>query len=142
MRLAALLIYAVLLVTPMFAKGGGGRSFRGSHSGHSSASRSSSHAPSVSTVTRSRSVGAHTRSTKCVSCSRDSRGRIKRSPVSRADFRRQNPCPSTGRTSGICPGFVIDHRTALKRGGADEPAKPANMQWMSVVEAKAKDRVE
>ena len=38
-----------------------------------------------------------------------------------------------------CPGYVIDHIIALKRGGPDTPA---NMQWQTVGEAKAKDRVE
>jgi hypothetical protein len=34
---------------------------------------------------------------------------------------------------------VVDHRTALKHGGADAPE---NMQWQTVEAAKAKDRVE
>jgi hypothetical protein len=38
---------------------------------------------------------------------------------------RSNPCPSTGRTSGGCPGYVVDHVTPLKRGGVDTPS---NMQ--------------
>jgi hypothetical protein len=49
------------------------------------------------------------------------------------------PCLSTGRTSGACPGYVIDHKTALKRGGADASA---NMQWQTITAAKAKDRTE
>jgi len=40
---------------------------------------------------------------------------------------------------GPCLGYIIDHVIALKRGGADNPA---NMQWQTVDEAKAKDRVE
>jgi 5-methylcytosine-specific restriction endonuclease McrA len=50
-----------------------------------------------------------------------------------------NPCPATGRTSGACPGYVVDHIVPLKRGGADEPA---NMQWQTDADAKAKDRIE
>lgn len=50
-----------------------------------------------------------------------------------------NPCPSTGATSGACPGYVIDHVTPLKRGGADAPT---NMQWQTTAEAKAKDKWE
>jgi hypothetical protein len=52
---------------------------------------------------------------------------------------RAHPCPSTGKTSGSCPGYVIDHVIALKHGGADSPS---NMQWQTVQAAKAKDKVE
>jgi hypothetical protein len=40
------------------------------------------------------------------------------------------------RVRGACPGYVIDHVIALKRGGADAPS---NMQWQTVRAAKAKD---
>ena len=63
----------------------------------------------------------------------------KRSASAKAQFRHSNPCPATGKTSGKCPGYVIDHVQALKRGGADTAA---NMQWQTREEAKAKDRVE
>ena len=65
--------------------------------------------------------------------------RIKRDPAQRRAFVRQHPCPSTGRTSGACPGYVVDHVKALKRGGAD---RPSNMAWQTTADAKAKDRVE
>ena len=70
---------------------------------------------------------------------RDSHGRFKRSTTAKHAFERDNPCPSTGRTSGACPGYVVDHVTPLKRGGADDPS---NMQWETKAEAKAKDRSE
>jgi hypothetical protein len=70
---------------------------------------------------------------------RDSHGRIKRSAKAKDDFRRNHPCPSTGKTRGACPGYVIDHVQALKHGGADAPS---NMQWQTKAAAKAKDRVE
>ena len=38
-----------------------------------------------------------------------------------------------------CPGYVIDHVTPLKRGGADAAD---NMQWQTTVAAKIKDRTE
>lgn len=62
-----------------------------------------------------------------------------RSATARAEFRRANPCPATGRRSGACPGHVIDHIEALDCGGADAPF---NMQWQTRAAAKAKDRVE
>jgi hypothetical protein len=33
-------------------------------------------------------------------------GKIERSPRARAEFKQSNPCPSTGRPSGGCPGYV------------------------------------
>jgi hypothetical protein len=62
-----------------------------------------------------------------------------RSTAARRAFQRSNPCPATHKTTGPCPGYVIDHVIALKRGGPDAPS---NMQWQTVAEAKAKDRIE
>jgi hypothetical protein len=62
-----------------------------------------------------------------------------RSSSARREFQRQHPCPSTGKPTGACPGYVVDHIVPLKRGGLDAPS---NMQWQSVAEAKAKDRIE
>lgn len=103
----------------------------------SAAPRRSSHS-SAPKVSKSRSVGSHTRG-KCASCARDSKGRIVRSRAAKASFRKQNPCPSTRRTVGPCPGYIIDHVEALRRGGEDTPR---NMQWQSVEEAREKDRTE
>jgi len=63
----------------------------------------------------------------------------KRSPAATGAFQRSHPCPSTGKTSGACPGYVIDHITPLKRGGADSPW---NMQWQTTEAAKQKDKWE
>ena len=92
-------------------------------------------------VTRSRSAGGHTRltSVRCTTCARDPNGRIKCDPAARRVFHRQHPYPATGRTTGACPGYVVDHIVALKRGGADAPE---NMQWQTTAGAKAKDRIE
>ncbi len=70
---------------------------------------------------------------------RDSRGRIKRSASAKNRFKKENPCPSTGGSSGPCPGYVIDHVVPLKRGGKDSPE---NMQWQTEEAAKAKDKIE
>jgi len=64
---------------------------------------------------------------------------FKGSRAERDVFMRQHPCPSTGRTSGRCPGYVVDHVRALECGGADAPS---NMQWQTMSAAKAKDRTE
>lgn len=65
--------------------------------------------------------------------------KIHRSAHARTEFKHQQPCPANGHTSGKCPGYVIDHVTPLKRGGADDPS---NMQWQTKAEAKAKDKWE
>jgi len=83
-------------------------------------------------------TGQH-RSNYATGVARDSHGHIKRSPEARRDFQRSHPCPSTGRTSGACPGYVVDHLRPLKRGGADAPS---NMQWQTVHAAKEKDKTE
>lgn len=70
---------------------------------------------------------------------RDSKGKIARSSQERAAFEHQHPCPATGKTTGACPGYVVDHVTPLKRGGAD---RPENMQWQKSADAKAKDKTE
>jgi hypothetical protein len=72
--------------------------------------------------------------------SRHSRhSRIKRSTAAKVAFKRQHPCPSTGKSPGPCRGYVIDHVKPLACGGADDPS---NMQWQTVEEGKAKDKWE
>ena len=75
----------------------------------------------------------------CSICERDSHGKIARSQTAKNEFKRQQPCPSTGKSSGACPGYVIDHIQPLKRGGVDAPS---NMQWQTKADAKAKDKWE
>lgn len=62
-----------------------------------------------------------------------------RSTAAKNEFKRLQPCPSTGKSRGACPGYVIDHIQPLKRGGPD---RPSNMQWQAKEEAKAKDKWE
>jgi len=55
------------------------------------------------------------------------------------EFQREHPCPSTGQTSGTCPGYRKDHIRPLACGSSDAVS---NMQWQTISEAKAKDRQE
>jgi hypothetical protein len=55
------------------------------------------------------------------------------------EFQRQHPCPSTGRTTGRCPGYIKDHVVPLACGGPDSAS---NLQWQTTADAKAKDRWE
>jgi hypothetical protein len=115
-RLAAILI-ALALVTPSAIARGSG-----SHSSKESSNVAAS---------------SHDRATPGIV--RDSHGRIMRSEHVKREFRKSHPCPSTGKTAGACPGYVIDHISPLKRGGADAPY---NMQWQTIEAAKDKDRQE
>lgn len=64
---------------------------------------------------------------------RDSKGRFVRSAAAKREFEKLTGYPK-GR-----PGYIIDHIVPLACGGVDAPS---NMQWQTVAEAKAKDRVE
>lgn len=55
-------------------------------------------------------------------------GTIYRSSAVYNEFRRQNPCPSTGKTTGACPGWSVNHGYPLDCGGFDAVF---NMLWMS-----------
>lgn len=82
---------------------------------------------------------SHARSKAVPDVPRDKHGRIKRSAAAKDQFKRQQPCPSTGKSKGACPGYVIDHVVPLKRGGSDASE---NMQWQTKEAAKLKDRTE
>ena len=45
-----------------------------------------------------------------------------RSSTVKHEFQRLHPCPSTGRTTDTCPGYVKDHIRALDCGGPDSVA--------------------
>ena len=130
--IAAMMIAA----TPAVAKGkGGARPLTSSHAAASSKSTSAaSHPNRPSTTPRP----VHN-TNRAQGVARDAKGKIARSGEARAKFEKSHPCPSTGRTSGACPGYVVDHIKPLKRGGADSPS---NMQWQTTAAAKAKDKWE
>ena len=54
-------------------------------------------------------------------------------------FKREHPCPATGKSRGACPGYVVDHVIPLCAGGADDPS---NMQWQELAASKVKDKEE
>ena len=144
---ALLLSLALCLPITAYSKGGHGGSSHasGSHSGGHSSHASRTHTGSASHSSTGSSK-AHTGTSRIASTSkavagvqRDKHGRIKRSSVAKHEFQKRHPCPSTGKASGSCPGYVIDHVKPLKRGGADSPS---NMQWQTKQAAKEKDKTE
>jgi hypothetical protein len=158
------IIVAVFAAALLFATGADARGGSGGHSSssHSSESHASSHSytpgsakeaahaetHAASNTVHGSSSAAHSSSPTnytptskraAQGVARDSHGRIARSEKAKDDFKHSHPCPSTGKGSGACPGYVIDHVQALKHGGAD---RPNNMQWETVQQAKIKDRTE
>ena len=165
MRIGLLLFAVLLMVVPVGARGSRSGYIRSSSSrSYSSHSTKSYHSRPSTSSSRShsstrhayRSHSAHSspRSTGSAShrsrrdsrqtassgsVQRDSHGKIKRSAASKNAFKRQQPCPSTGKSRGACPGYVIDHVKPLECGGADAPS---NMLWQTVSAGKAKDKTE
>lgn len=71
---------------------------------------------------------AHTELRYCTSKPlRAKDGTIARSTSVIAAFRQVHPCPSSGRITGACPGWAIDHTVPLECGGCDAVS---NMQWL------------
>ena len=58
---------------------------------------------------------------KCESCPRDNRGKIKRDPNAKSEFKRTNPKPPG------CDRCEVDHVVPLSKGGRDDPS---NMEWL------------
>jgi len=63
----------------------------------------------------------------------------KRSGKVRMDFVRAHACPATGLNKLPCKGWIIDHIIPLCAGGPDAVR---NLQWQTVPDARAKDRIE
>lgn len=147
-KITTVLAALALALSPTVAEAGrhGGGSQRSSSSSRSytshrttsHASSSRSHGSGSHSTTHHSTSGSH-RSTYSSTATRDNDGRIKRSSHAKTEFKKSHPCPSTGKSSGACPGYVIDHVKPLKRGGADAPS---NMQWQTTSAAKAKDKWE
>jgi hypothetical protein len=68
---------------------------------------------------------------------------VKRSAGMVRQFRKLHPCPATQKTTGACPGWVVDHIIPLclgpQAGGVDTPA---NMQWHERGASLVKDKIE
>ena len=120
-------------VSPSFAVAAskGARS-GASHATHVKGSPKKDASPAKAPDRRPRETHATTaRATPVVP--RDADGRLHRSAAAKHAFEAQSGYPH-GR-----PGYVVDHKVPLACGGADAPG---NMQWQTVGEAKAKDRLE
>lgn len=65
--------------------------------------------------------------------------KIVRDPAQVRAFKHANPCPATGKVQRTCKGYVVDHVIPLACGGPDAPS---NMQWQTVEDGKAKDKIE
>lgn len=163
MQQVLILLFACLLLLPVtdsaWAKKGssGGShaspSYSRSTSSHARSSRASSNhvrSPSRANHVKTSRAGSHrttsltktshrSSTTSASGVQRDKRGRIARSQRAKSEFKKAHPCPSTGKSRGACPGYVIDHVQPLKKGGAD---KPSNMQWQTKEAAKQKDKWE
>jgi len=63
----------------------------------------------------------------CGPPARDADGTILRSRELLRDFQRLYPCPSTGKGTGSCPGWQINHVIPLAACGCDQME---NLQWM------------
>jgi hypothetical protein len=86
-------------------------------------------APVDSHEAAARGSGEHS-AEYCMSCARDSRGRIARSRAVTEEFKQMTGYPH-GR-----PGYVIDHIVPLCHNGPDVPS---NLQWQTKAEAHEKD---
>ncbi len=96
--LPALVFVAVQAPVPAWAHGGGLNS-EGCH-----------------TVSRTGDYHCHRASSRATP-----REAPKRSRSARSAFRRVYPCPTTGETTGSCPGYEVDHVVPLACGGRDAP---------------------
>jgi hypothetical protein len=139
-RFLVALILAAIAIVPAASQAKrsdtSGRSIARSESrSHRTEARSEARDRSTSNTSRARAAGNYvlSTSTRCTTCERGENGRIKRNPAARRALQSGNPCPVNGRTSGACPGYVVDHVVPLKRGGADNPS---NMRWQTAAEAE------
>lgn len=67
--------------------------------------------------------------------------RIVRSRAPLLEYRKNNPCPATGKLEIYtpCKGYVLDHKRPLCSGGLDAAS---NLVWEEYKESKLKDKQE
>jgi hypothetical protein len=58
---------------------------------------------------------------------RNADGTIYRSRAVVRAFKKLYPCPATGKSDGVCPGWAINHTFPLALGGCDAVY---NLDWM------------
>lgn len=63
----------------------------------------------------------------CGEPKRDAKGRILRRADVLVEFRRIYACPASGKHTGPCEGWAIDHVIPLAVGGCDAVS---NLQWL------------
>jgi hypothetical protein len=73
---------------------------------------------------------------RCKDCERSPSGLIPSNPAAVKAFKWIHPCPSTGKSSGSCPGYVLGHAIPLACGGAD---MPKNMRWQTKAQARSQE---
>ena len=68
----------------------------------------------------------------CTNCVRDVNGQISQNPAPVRKFRATHPCPANGTLKGPCPGYLVEFKKPLARGGKEDPG---NMRWRSMAQA-------
>lgn len=63
-----------------------------------------------------------------------------RDPKVVREFRRDNPCPSTGKTRGRCFQYQVDHLIPLCFDPSGDVVE--NLQWLSITDHKAKTKLD
>lgn len=74
-------------------------------------------------------AGALDETRYCGPPARDAHGVIIRSQAVLDAFQKIHPCPSTGKTTGACPGWQKNHVIPRACGGCDAVS---NLDWMPV----------
>lgn len=68
----------------------------------------------------------------CPNCVRDLDGNISSNPGPVRKFRSTHACPVNGSLQGACPGYLVDFKKPLNRGGKNAPE---NMRWRTIAKA-------